>query len=110
MKKIVEIGYGKVSKVKIGGNLPLAYVGGPCAIETRDHALFMAEKISKICNKLEIPWVYKSCYDKDCRSSPKSFHGVGIDEGLKILSEVRDSFGVPVVSDFSDPSLGSCYW
>ena len=104
MKKIVEIGYGKVSKVKIGGNLPLAYVGGPCAIETRDHALFMAEKISKICNKLEIPWVYKSCYDKDCRSSPKSFHGVGVDEGLKILSEVRDSFGVPVVSDFSDPS------
>ena len=104
MKKIVEVGYGKVNKVKIGGNLPLAFVGGPCAIENRDHALFMAEKISKICNKLEIPWVYKSCYDKDCRSSPKSFHGVGIDEGLKILSEVRDSFGVPVVSDFSDPS------
>jgi 2-dehydro-3-deoxyphosphooctonate aldolase (KDO 8-P synthase) len=102
MKKIVEVGYGKVNKVKIGGNLPLAYVGGPCAIENRDHALFMADNISKICNKLEIPWIYKSCYDKDCRSSPKSFHGVGIDEGLKILSEVRDAFGVPVVSDFSD--------
>ena len=102
--KIVNIGYGNVNKVSIGGNHPLAYVGGPCAIENRDHALFMAEKISKICDKLEIPWVYKSCYDKDCRSSPKSFHGVGVDEGLKILSEVRDSFGVPVVSDFSDPS------
>ena len=102
--KIVNIGYGNVNKVSIGGNHPLAYVGGPCAIENRDHALFMAEKISKICDKLEIPWVYKSCYDKDCRSSPNSFHGVGIDEGLKILSEVRDSFGVPVVSDFSDPS------
>ena len=51
-----------------------------------------------------IPWIYKSCYDKDCRSSPKSFHGVGIDEGLKILSEIRDSFGIPVVSDFSDSS------
>ncbi len=103
-KKIVKIGYGNVNKVEIGGTNPLAYVGGPCAIENRDHALFMAEKISMICNKLDIPWVYKSCYDKDCRSSPKSFHGVGIEKGLKILSEVRDSFGVPVVSDFSDPS------
>ena len=102
--KIVSVGYGNVKKVIIGGSNPLAYVGGPCAIESRDHALFMAEKISKICDKLEIPWVYKSCYDKDCRSSPNSFHGVGIDEGLKILSEVRDLFGVPVVSDFSDPS------
>ena len=45
-KKIVSIGYGKVKKVEIGSNLPLAYVGGPCAIETKDHALFMAEKIA----------------------------------------------------------------
>mgnify|MGYP001485690908 CR=1 FL=1 len=104
MTKEIEIGYGNVEKVKIGGTLPLAFVGGPCAIENRDHALFMAEAIAKICQKLNMPWIYKSCYDKDCRSSPKSFHGVGIDEGLKILSEVRDNFNVPVVSDFSDPS------
>ena len=103
-EKIVKVGYGKVNKLKIGGNLPLAFVGGPCAIENRDHALFMAESISKICEKIGMPWIYKSCYDKDCRSSPKSFHGVGLDEGLKILSEVRNTFNVPVVSDFSDPS------
>lgn len=103
-EKIVKVGYGKVNKLKIGGNLPLAFVGGPCAIENRDHALFMAESISKICEKIGMPWIYKSCYDKDCRSSPKSFHGVGLDEGLKILSEVRNTFSVPVVSDFSDPS------
>ena len=103
-KKIVKIGYGEVNKVEIGENKPLAFVGGPCAIENRDHALLMAEKIAEITNKLEIPWIYKSCYDKDCRSSPKSFHGVGIDKGLKILSEIRDTFKVPVVSDFSDPS------
>lgn len=103
-KKIVKIGYGEVNKVEIGGNKPLAFVGGPCAIENRDHALLMAEKIAEITNKLEIPWIYKSCYDKDCRSSSKSFHGVGIDKGLKILSEIRDTFKVPVVSDFSDPS------
>ena len=103
-QKIVTVGYGDVKKVQIGGSLPLAFVGGPCAIENRDHALFMAESIAEICEKLDIPWIYKSCYDKDCRSSPKSFHGVGIDEGLKILSEVRETFKVPVVSDFSDPS------
>lgn len=103
-QKIVTVGYGDVKQVQIGGTLPLAFVGGPCAIENRDHALFMAESIAEICEKLDIPWIYKSCYDKDCRSSPKSFHGVGIDEGLKILSEVRETFKVPVVSDFSDAS------
>ena len=103
-QKIITVGYGDVKKVKIGGCLPLAFVGGPCAIENRDHALFMAESIAEICEKLDIPWIYKSCYDKDCRSSPKSFHGVGIDEGLKILSEVRETYKVPVVSDFSDAS------
>ena len=103
-QKIVTVGYGDVKKVKIGGTLPLAFVGGPCAIENRDHALFMAESIAEICEKLDIPWIYKSCYDKDCRSSPKSFHGVGIDKGLKILSEVREKLKVPVVSDFSDSS------
>lgn len=103
-EKIVTVGYGDVKKVQIGGTLPLAFVGGPCAIENRDHALFMAESIAEICEKLNIPWIYKSCYDKDCRSSPKSFHGVGIDKGLKILSEVREKLKVPVVSDFSDSS------
>ncbi len=104
--KVIEIGYGDVNRVLIGEDLPLAFVGGPCAIENRDHALKMANLISEICLKLEIPFIYKSCYDKDCRSSPSSFHGVGIDEGLKILSEVRKEFSIPVVSDFSNPSWG----
>ena len=104
MSKIITVGYGDVNKVQIGGELPLAFVGGPCAIENRDHTLYMAESIADICEKIDIPWIYKSCYDKDCRSSPKSFHGVGIDEGLKILSEVRGTYKVPVVSDFSDSS------
>ena len=48
--KIIEIGYGEVKKVQVGGNLPLAFVGGPCAIENRDHALFMAASIAEICS------------------------------------------------------------
>jgi len=102
--KVIEIGYGDVKRVKIGGNGPLVLIGGPCAIENRDHALMMADQISKICKELSVDWIYKSCFDKDCRSSPDSFHGVGIDQGLEILSEVRKEFGVPVTSDFSDPA------
>ena len=52
-RKIVTIGYGNVTKVKIGKDLPLAFVGGPCAIENRDHTLFMAEKIKHICDNFE---------------------------------------------------------
>ena len=102
--KVIEIGYGDVKKVKIGGNGKLVLIGGPCAIENRDHALMMADRIATICDDLGVEWVYKSCFDKDCRSSPDSFHGVGIDQGLEILAEVRKEFGVPVTSDFSDPA------
>ena len=102
--KIIEVGYGSIKKVAIGGNGPLVLIGGPCAIENRDHALMMADRINKICNELNVRWIYKSCFDKDCRSSPDSFNGVGIDQGLEILSEVRSEFGIPVTSDFSDPA------
>ena len=100
----LEVGYGPVEIVRIGDRLPLVFIGGPCAIESRDHAFRMAAMIGEICRDVSIPWIYKSCYDKDCRSSPGSFHGVGIDDGLRILADVRDEFGVPVVSDFSDTS------
>jgi len=102
--KTINVGTGNVRAVKIGGKEPLAFIGGPCAIESRDHALMMADRIGKVCDKLDIPWIYKSCYDKDCRSSPDSFHGLGLDDGLHILDEVRGTFALPVVADFSDPS------
>ena len=100
--KVITVGGGDVDEVAIGGTHPLAFLGGPCAIESRDHALAMAERIGEICARLEIPWIYKSCYDKDCRSSAGSFHGIGIDEGLGILREVRTKYNLPVVCDFSD--------
>ena len=103
-QKEFSIGYGKVEKAKVGRHNPLVFIGGPCAIESRDHSLKMAFRIKKICDKLKIKFVFKSCYNKDSRSSPESFNGIGIDEGLKILSDVRDEFNIPVVSDFSDPA------
>lgn len=102
MTKIIKVGYGKIEPIKLGDNLPLVFIGGPCAIESLDHALFMAEKIKKICDKVGIKLIYKSCYNKDCRSSSASFHGLGLEEGLKVLEEVRNQFGIPVISDFSD--------
>jgi 2-dehydro-3-deoxyphosphooctonate aldolase (KDO 8-P synthase) len=104
--KIIDVGYGSIARVQIGGRLPLAFIGGPCAIESREHAFRMAEMIGKICRRLDFPWIYKSCYDKDCRSSPDSFHGLGLDDGLRILADIREEFGLPVVSDFSDPAWG----
>ena len=102
--KTVIVGNNDVQSVSIGGNNPLVFIGGPCAIESRDHTLYMAEEIKEICDELDIKWIFKSCYDKDCRSSKDSFHGIGKSEGLEILSLVRKRFKVPVVSDFSDAS------
>ena len=56
--KVIEIGYGDVKRVKIGGNGKLVLIGGPCAIENRDHALMMADRIAKICDDLDVDWVY----------------------------------------------------
>jgi len=105
--KIINVGGGDVAEIKIGGCEPLVFLGGPCAIESRAHALEMCQRIGEICDRLNIPWVYKSCYDKDSRSSVTSFHGVGIEEGLDILAEIRQSQKVPVVCDFSDANLAN---
>jgi 2-dehydro-3-deoxyphosphooctonate aldolase (KDO 8-P synthase) len=102
--KVFSIGYGSIKKVKVGGNNPLLFIGGPCAIESRQHSLKMATRIKKICDKLKINYIFKSCYNKDSRSSPESFNGVGIDEGLDILKDVRNKINVPVISDFSEPT------
>ena len=105
--RIIAIGGDGVNYVEVGNDKPLVFIGGPCAIESREHTFKIARSIKKVCDDLKIKWIFKACYDKDCRSSINSFHGVGIDQGLKILSEVRDTFRVPVVSDFSDSSWAS---
>lgn len=102
IQKEFSVGYGNVNKVKIGKFNPLVFIGGPCAIESEKHSLMMASRIKKICDKLNIKFIFKSCFNKDSRSSPESFNGIGLDEGLSILQKVRNIIKVPVVSDFSD--------
>jgi len=101
MIREVRIGGGDVREVVVAEDRPLVLIGGPCAIESRDHTLRMAESLVEITDQAGVQLVYKSCFDKDCRSSHKSFLGIGIDEGLEILAEVRREYGVPVTSDVS---------
>lgn len=102
MIRTLEIGDDVTGRVRVGPGLPLVFIGGPCAIESESHALYMAEELKSICERLSCPFIYKSCYDKDCRSSMDSFLGIGLDEGLAILDKVRHTVGVPVTCDISN--------
>ena len=81
---------------------PLTLIAGPCVIESRDLVLQVAEQVSGICQGLGIDYVFKASFDKANRSSGKSYRGPGTDEGLKILQEVGESFGVPVLTDIHE--------
>ena len=81
---------------------PLTLIAGPCVIESRDLVLQVAEQVSGICQELGIHYVFKASFDKANRSSGKSFRGPGPDEGLKILQEVGESFGLPVLTDIHE--------
>lgn len=89
--------------VVIGQRDPLVFIGGPCAIESRAHAVSVATRIGGICDMLGMPWIFKASYNKDARSSPATFGGVGLEAGLDALAAVRSQCGVPIVSDFADP-------
>lgn len=89
----------KINKVSIANNLPFTLVAGPCQIEGLDHALFMAENIKKITDKLDIPFIYKSSFDKANRTSATKARGVGIKKGLEILARIKSEFDIPVLTD-----------
>ncbi len=82
-----------------GLDRPLFLIAGPCAIESRQLALDTAGRLKEITSALGVPFIYKSSFDKANRSSGASFRGPGMDEGLKILDDVRRSIGVPVLTD-----------
>jgi len=89
--------------VTFGNDLPFALFAGPCAMESRDHALFMAEAIKKITDKLGISFVYKTSFDKANRTSMGSERGVGLQEALPVFQAVKDALGVPVLTDIHLP-------
>ncbi len=89
----------KIDRIEIANNLPFVLIAGPCQIESLDHALFMAKHLSDITNRLNIPFIYKSSFDKANRTSASSARGVGIENGLEILSKVKSEFGCPIITD-----------
>ena len=89
----------KLCGFDVGLDRPLFLIAGPCVIESQQMALDTAGQLQEICRELNLPFIYKSSYDKANRSSGKSFRGFGLDAGLKILGEVKAQLGVPVLTD-----------
>jgi 2-dehydro-3-deoxyphosphooctonate aldolase (KDO 8-P synthase) len=89
----------RVGSVAIGGGAPLVVIAGPCVIESRDAALRHAERLAALAREIGIGLVYKSSFDKANRTSIGGYRGLGIDEGLRILADVRKATGLPVLTD-----------
>jgi len=88
-----------VGKLRIGNDLPMVLLAGPCVIEGEDFTLKTAEKIAAIADSCGVPLVFKSSFDKANRTSKDGFRGPGLDEGLRILQRVKDELGIAVVTD-----------
>lgn len=88
-----------ISGITVGEGRPLALIAGPCVIEKDDLMMRTAETLVGITRRLEIPYIFKSSFEKDNRSSSEFYRGPGIDEGLKLLRRIKETFGVPVTSD-----------
>jgi 2-dehydro-3-deoxyphosphooctonate aldolase (KDO 8-P synthase) len=100
---VAEPRHVRIGGFEVGNDLPLALIAGPCAIESRDHALEVAQALVEITAQRKLPLIYKSSYDKANRTSLKGARGIGIDEGLPILAEVRERHGCPVLTDVHLP-------
>ena len=92
----------KVGNVSFGPKLPIAVLAGPCQMESRAHALEMAAALKEICGRLGIGLVYKSSFDKANRTSLSGKRGIGLDAALPVFAEIRDTLGLPVVTDVHD--------
>lgn len=93
----------QVASLKVANNAPMTLFGGMNVLESRDMAMQVAEAYVEATQKLAIPYVFKASFDKANRSSIHSFRGPGIEEGLKILQEIKATFGVPVITDIHAP-------
>ncbi|MCK5849791.1 MAG: 3-deoxy-8-phosphooctulonate synthase [Kiritimatiellae bacterium] len=89
----------KIGKIRIGGKSPLALIAGPCVIESRALCLRLAGRLAELAGSDGIPLIFKASYDKANRSSIASFRGPGLTEGLEILAEVKEKYGLPILTD-----------
>ena len=89
-------------KYRVGDGEPLILLAGPCVIESRDICFQIAKKTKEICEELGINYVFKASFDKANRTSVESFRGPGLEKGLEILREVKETFEVPIVTDIHE--------
>ena len=93
----------RVGDIEIGNHRPFVLIAGPCQIESRAHALNTAHALREISQRVGVPVIYKSSYDKANRTSARAARGVGMEAGLSILNEVREVTGLPVLTDVHAP-------
>jgi 2-dehydro-3-deoxyphosphooctonate aldolase (KDO 8-P synthase) len=93
-----------VAGIPVSNDLPLVLLGGMNVLESRDLALEIAAKYVEVTSKLNIPFVFKASFDKANRSSVSSYRGPGIEQGLKILAEIKETYNVPIITDVHEPS------
>ncbi len=87
----------------LGGGLPFVLIAGPCVIESEAHALELGSAILSIANRCGVPLVFKASFDKANRTSVRSFRGPGLENGLRVLAEVKARLGVPILTDIHEP-------
>jgi 2-dehydro-3-deoxyphosphooctonate aldolase (KDO 8-P synthase) len=93
-----------IGSVRVGGDQALFLIAGPCVIESEDHAMLMAERLTEIATHARVPLIFKASYDKANRSSAQSYRGPGLVEGLRILKKIKERFDVPILTDIHDAS------
>jgi len=94
----------RIGSFSVGGGQPLAFILGPCVIESASHALETAAAIREIANRCEVPVIFKASFDKANRTSITSFRGPGLDAGLRALADVRARTGMPLLTDIHEPA------
>lgn len=92
-----------LGSISIANNLPFTLIAGPCVLESKDHAVDMCGALKELTGKLEIPFIYKTSFDKANRTSVKSERGLGMEKSLEIFADLKKEFGVPVITDVHEP-------
>ena len=93
----------KIKNILIGGNKPFVLIAGPCVLEEHGLVMGIAEQLKKITQNLRIAWIFKASFDKANRSSIDSYRGPGLEDGLMLLKEIKETFNVPVITDIHTP-------
>jgi 2-dehydro-3-deoxyphosphooctonate aldolase (KDO 8-P synthase) len=101
---MTETRHVRVGDVTFGGDLPLTLIAGPCQLESRAHGLEMSAALKEMADRLGIGLIYKTSFDKANRTSIKTARGLGIEQSLPIMAEIRETTGLPILTDVHDPS------